>query len=350
MSKLLPLAIAALFVTGACSKDEEKKAKRPKVAKVDPGANKKTPETPKADPEILRRGEYLAAISGCVLCHTAVGPTGPIMDKAYAGGLEVPEKFGTWISPNITQHEETGIGKWTDDEIIASIREGVRPDGSKLLPLMPYMFYNKMSDDDAKALVTFLRMLPKVDNKIKRNDLPLPHVPVPKAEGKAPGDEPVAQGEYLTSLMHCVMCHTPMDEKGPVMAKAWQGGFEFDIPMFGEGKLYSTNITQAKKTGLGDWTDEQILAAIKEMKKKDGSMINPPMAMYQQGWFGLTETDGNNIVAFLRTIPAVENKVPKSTFKAKPMGGPPPGADKGGADKGKGGADKGGDKKIPTKK
>jgi hypothetical protein len=279
---------------------------------------------PAADP-LVERGHYLADLMGCGNCHTAFGPQGPAVDKAFAGGMEVPEKFGTWRSPNITQDKDTGIGGWTDEQIIKAVREGVRPDGVHLFPIMPYPMYNALSDDDAKALVAFLRTIAPIANKVERaTDLKLPEMQVPPAKGTAPDQSnPVAYGGYLATIMHCAMCHSPSDEHGaPDMSKAFAGGFAFEIPFLGKGTLYSANLTSDKETGIGDYTDEQLLAAVKGMTKRDGKLIQGPMAMYQSGWFRLEDADGKALVAFLRSLPAVKNKVPESTFVANP----PPGA------------------------
>jgi mono/diheme cytochrome c family protein len=308
-----------------CKKDEKSAPADDKGAATEappttpPVEEAKQPEEPAEDP-VLERGKYLAGLMGCEHCHTPFGPTGPDQSKRFAGGLEIPEVFGTWRSLNITQDKETGIGDWTDEQIIASIREGKRPDGEQLFPIMPYLFYNSMSDDDAKAMVAFLRTVEPVSNKVERAmDLKLPKIPAPPAKGEAPDKaDPVAHGQYLASMMHCAACHTPMGPKGPDMSKAYAGGMKLEIPMMGEGALYTANLTSDEATGLGKWSDEEIIASMKQMKKRDGSIILGPMAMYQAGWFALEDEDAKAIVAFLRSLPAIENKVPESTFKPHP--------------------------------
>jgi len=287
------------------------------------------------DPEVIKRGEYVAAVAGCALCHTAMGPQGPMLDKMWAGGLEIPEAFGTWRSPNITQDKKTGIGGWSDAEIIAAVREGKRPDGSLLFPIMPYPFYNKMSDKDAKALVAYLRTIAAIDNAVAGNtDLKLPKMPMPAPTGAEPEAEPVKQGEYLATLMHCGACHTPMGPEGPDMGKWLAGSAEgMEIPFMGEGKLYMPNITPHPTTGIGAWTDAEIATAIKEAKRKDGTPIMGPMQMYVPAWSKISDADIAAIVAYLRSVPAVDNAIPKSTFKphAPPPPGGEPGADAGAA-------------------
>jgi hypothetical protein len=329
--------LGVLFVAVACKGDSKKKAEPAKTVERAPVAKEPPPPPPPPplDPKLLARGRYLADLGGCMLCHTGFGPQGPDLPKAWAGGLEIPEKFGTWRSPNITQDKKTGIGDWTDEQIIAAVREGKRPDGSQMYPIMPYLFFNTLANDDAQALVVFLRTIAPIENAVAGNtDLQLPKVPAPPPSGQAPpADDPVAQGAYLATLMHCVFCHTPFDETGmPDMKnKAFAGGFEFDMPpMFGTGKLYSSNITSDRKTGIGKWTDEQIIAAVTAMKRPDGKPIMGPMMMYAMGWSKMPPEDGQALAAFVKSIPPIANKVPKSTFKpaGPPPGmGPPPGAE-----------------------
>ncbi len=294
-----------------------------------------------ANADLIKHGEYVASLTGCALCHTAFGPKGPALDKMWAGGLEVPEAFGTWRTPNISQDKKTGIGGWTDQEIINAVREGKRPDGSMLYPIMPYPFYNRMSDTDVKALVAYLRTVPAIENAVAGNDLKLPKMPVPAATGADSPTEPVKRGEYLTTIMHCAACHTEMGPEGPNMAK-WMAGspVPMEMPQLGEGKLYASNITPHPTTGIGSWTDAEITAALREMKHKDGSPIMGPMQMYLMGWAKIPDADMSAIVAFLRTLPPVDNAIPKSTFKphGPPPGDAPPAADAGAAPDDKGDA------------
>jgi mono/diheme cytochrome c family protein len=319
------LAAAAVLAALGCKKDKADQGAADPAA--DPGQQAVAPkdtatDPPPADP-VLERGRYLADLTGCMFCHTGFGPHGPDMEKAWAGGLEVPEPFGTWRSPNITPDESTGIGRWTDEEIIAAIREGKRKSGEGLFPIMPYLFYNRMSDEDARALVAYMRSLPPIENAVARvTDLKLPLIPAPKPTGAAPADDPVSRGEYLASLMHCAMCHTPMGKDNmPDMSKMFAGGLHMEAPMMGDGVLYSSNITPDPDTGIGGWTDEELANAIRGMTKRDGSPILGPMALYQGGWYRIEDADLAAVIAYLRSLKPIANKVPASTFKPK---GPPP--------------------------
>ena len=119
----------------------------------------------------LERGTYLErSIVNCGNCHTPKGPPAIVADKELAGGFEIPLPFGIARVPNITPDKETGIGNWTDAQIIAGIRHGVRPDGSTIGPPMPIEFYKSMSDDDVKAIVAYVRAVKPVRNKVAKSD------------------------------------------------------------------------------------------------------------------------------------------------------------------------------------
>jgi len=106
-------------------------------------------------------GAYLAGpVAHCMECHTPFGPHGPMLDTNLGqGGLEIPGPWGVAVVPNITSHED-GLKTYSDDEIAMMITDGVRPDGTKMTPPMPYPFLAKMSKDDLSAIILYLRSLP----------------------------------------------------------------------------------------------------------------------------------------------------------------------------------------------
>ena len=274
-------------------------------------------DPPAVDPKLVARGEYVAKVAGCTSCHVGVGPKGPDPSRSLSGGFEAPDTFGTWRPGNITSDVKTGIGGWTDAQIEAAIREGTLPDGTQMYPIMPFPFFNRMTDDDVHALIAYLRTLPAVENKVAPNQLTLPRMAVPKPEN-APDvtGDPVEHGEYLASLMHCASCHTPMGPRGPDLTRPFAGGMAFNLPMLGDGTLYAANITSDPDTGIGKWTEQNIIDAVTKLTKPDGKPVNGPMVFYVVAWAGLTDEDAHALAAYVKTIPAVANKVPDSTFVA----------------------------------
>lgn len=111
-------------------------------------------------------GEYMAGpISHCMECHTPMGPQGPMIDTDLGrGGFEFHGPWGVSVAANITPHED-GIADYTDDELKTMITQGKRPDGSAMLPPMPYSYLGKMTPEDLDAIVLYLRQLPPLPDK-----------------------------------------------------------------------------------------------------------------------------------------------------------------------------------------
>ena len=119
--------------------------------------------------ELLARGEYL--MNGPVACGNCHTPRDekmmPIAGKEFSGGFHLFDPVGIdAYAANITPDPDTGIGTWTDEEIITAIREGKTPDGRINFPPMPVPTYNNMSDDDVKAIVAYLRTVPAIHNEV----------------------------------------------------------------------------------------------------------------------------------------------------------------------------------------
>lgn len=252
----------------------------------------------------LERGRYLMdGVVACANCHMARGPRGEYLpDKGLSGGLPFQEKMFTAYAPNITQDRETGVGKWTDAQLVKAIREGVRPDGSIIGPPMPVEFYRHMSDDDVRAIVAVLRTEPAVRNVVPKStyNFPLPPSwgpPVVNVKTPSRADK-VKYGEYLATVGHCMECHTQRDQKGMlVMTSLGSGGRVFPGPW---GESLSRNLTP-HETGLKDWTDAQISQAVRGGVDRNGMPYKPPMAF--QHYKNIDDTDMAALTAYLRSLP-----------------------------------------------
>lgn len=122
-----------------------------------------------ADDAQVQRGKYLAQIAGCSDCHTPGGMLGQSDMARYLGGSDVGFAIpgvGIYLGSNLTPDKETGLGDWTDEQIIAAMRTGKRPDGRMLSEVMPYPSFAHLTDQDVTAIVAFLRSLPPVKNKV----------------------------------------------------------------------------------------------------------------------------------------------------------------------------------------
>lgn len=116
----------------------------------------------------VERGKYLATIGGCNDCHTPGYFFGKPDTARTLGGSDVGFQTpgGTFVGPNLTPDQETGLGKWTSEEIVTAIRTGVKPDGRMLADIMPWRGLSHLTDSDAQAIVAYLKSLPPVKNKV----------------------------------------------------------------------------------------------------------------------------------------------------------------------------------------
>ena len=141
----------------------------PKVALADYKAGNPTGAPASlAKASLVERGAYLAKAADCMVCHTAPG------GKEYAGGLGFNLPFGTLYSTNITPDKETGIGNYSDQDFLNAVHRGVRRDGARLYPAMPYTSYTYITDDDALAIKAYLFSLPPVRAAAPANTLAFP--------------------------------------------------------------------------------------------------------------------------------------------------------------------------------
>jgi mono/diheme cytochrome c family protein len=119
--------------------------------------------------DVVRHGEYIATVSRCAFCHSPFHDDNTMIERfKYAGGQKfevVP--FGSFVSYNLTSDKDTGLGRWTNDQIKLAVTQGVRRDGSRMMPFpMPWPNFANMKPDDLNAVIAFLRTLPPVSNRI----------------------------------------------------------------------------------------------------------------------------------------------------------------------------------------
>jgi len=122
-----------------------------------------------ADDAQVQRGKYLVSVTGCSDCHTPGGMLGQPDMARYLGGSDVGFAIpgvGIYVGPNLTSDKDTGLGGWSDDQVITALRTGKRPDGRMLSEVMPFPGFAHLTDDDAHAIVAFLKSLPPVKNKV----------------------------------------------------------------------------------------------------------------------------------------------------------------------------------------
>lgn len=261
-----------------------------------------------AEPEgrnaLIARGRYVLATAGGCACHTPPGSPG-----LHAGGQKFEGPFGVVYSPNITPDLDTGIGRWTEEQVVSAIRRGERPDGTRLFPIHAYVYFAHIADDEVFALAAYLKSVRPVRHTVPPRQLrgPAPAIPV----GPAPKLAPVgglARGEYLVKgPAHCGDCHTPRGLGGRQdLSKFLAGG-----P--GPEGIPVSNITPHPVTGIGRWTEEEIARFLTNGIKPNGQPATSLMQVVIQGsaagYKDMTPADALAIAHYLKTVPAIDNKV-----------------------------------------
>jgi len=285
--------------------------------------------TAPTSPEAIARGKYLVHnVAACIGCHSPVQqdkPGEPPVEGKLGAGRDfgdLPGFPGHLRAPNLTPDKETGIGNFTDGEVLRAMREGVGRDGHALFPQMPYQTYAKtLSDDDALSIIAYLRSLPAVKNDPGRMEVKFPvsmfirGVPQPleasPPAAPAPSDK-MARGKWLLQVCSCGDCHDSVDNhRQKLPGKAFAGGQPFPLPN-GKGTAISPNITSDKATGLGAYSDDDLRRVFDEGKGKSGRFLyTMPWSYYG----GMTKEDKEALIAALREIPAVSNIAPPSQIK-----------------------------------
>lgn len=276
--------------------------------------NKKAPPSDKVEstPDRVARGKYVAEhVAACFVCHSDrdfAKVSRPQKQGQQGSGGQCDEGPGYQVCPaNITPAMQTGIGHWTDGEIIRAIREGIGKDGNALWSGMPYGEYRQLSDDDVQAVVTYLRSLPLVERQIPEmrvslyltlvnRTLPQPVEQSVVAPAKA---DQVAYGQYLVRVARCTNCHM----------ENFAGGIELPGP---NGRSVSANITPDRETGIGSWSREQFVGRFKAFATLDPTAPATPGQTSEMPWTdysGMTEEDLGAMFAFLMTVPPVSQKV-----------------------------------------
>jgi len=118
----------------------------------------------------------------------------------------------------------------------------------------------------------------------------------------------VERGKYLVTLAGCGDCHTPGYFLGKADEARYLGGSEVGFEIPGLGVFHGPNLTPDKETGLGNWTDGQVAAALQTGARPDGRVLAPIMPWH--AYANLAKQDVDAIVAFLRSVPPVSNRVP----------------------------------------
>lgn len=282
-----------------------------------------------ATPQRLARGRYLAEhVLLCTECHSdrdwtvwsapSVTPKGA--GRAECLGADQPmagvaaEFPGTICFPNITPDRASGVGAWTDGELLRAIREGVDREGRALFPIMPYFIFRHLSEEDARSLVVWIRSLPAVSRGHPPKQVNFPVnlfirlVPQPLSSPVAEPDaaDRVAYGGYLATIGRCGFCHSPRQGQGPqpIPGRLFAGGNEFRGPF---GVSYSPNLTP-DPSGLGDTSRDEFIALFRRSASPARVAPEQNTIMAWSAYAGMTDEDLGALYDYLRTVPPVASE------------------------------------------
>ena len=261
------------------------------------------------DASLVTRGEYLARAADCMACHTAVD------GAAFAGGLALHLPFGYLYSTNITPDMRTGIGAYTDDQFLAAVRRGIRADGTRLYPAMPFTSYRLMTDADVLAIKAYLFSLKPVTAAPPRNRLSRLvdqrwtlgawSALLSPDERFTPDQLRSAEwnrGAYVAeALAHCGECHTPR-----TIALSLDNRKKFAGALTAGWRAY--NITSDPATGIGSWDEKAITGYLSTGHAEGhGSAAGPMGEAVSASFRHLDPADLHALVVYLRSVPAIRS-------------------------------------------
>jgi cytochrome c1 len=276
-----------------------------------------------SSPERIIEGKRLASML-CKDCH--FNPETGTFSGLNINKVAQVDEFGEINSANITADKEHGIGAWTDGELMWMLRTGINRTGQYTPPYMP-KFVN-MSDEDLAAVISFLR---SDDTWVKPNSAAsIPSKPsfltkflstiaffpnkYPEQPIIAPdSSDMVKLGKYLvTGKYDCYPCHSAdfktMNTDIPEQSAGFMGGGNPVGATPNKKTIYSSNITSDAETGIGNFTLEQFDKALRSGIRPDGTTNRKPMMPYA----ALTDQEVKAIYTYLKSIPAIKNKVERS--------------------------------------
>ncbi len=266
---------------------------------------------------MVKRGEYVFNAAGCAGCHTDVKTKGP----ALAGGRPLKTPFGSFYSPNITPDPTHGIGTWSRSDFITALRRGTAPDGTPYFPSFPYPSFTGMSETDISDLWAYVSTRPAISRSDERHKLRFPfnlrflmwgwrvlffeEGPI-KAD--ATRSEEWNRGNYLVrALAHCGECHTPRNVFGGLDGRRELGG----NPVGPDGKSVP-NITPDSETGIGTWSDGEVVDYLSIGMTPEGDFAGGSMTeVIDRTTSKLTAADRHAIALYIKSLPAVRYRLKK---------------------------------------
>jgi mono/diheme cytochrome c family protein len=263
---------------------------------------------------LVERGEYLVRnVSVCGHCHSS-DPRNS--DGPLAGGRTFTNwRLGTIRAANLTPDAATGLGSWSEAEIVRAIRNGQDREGHLLAPVMPYEWLSVLGDRDALAMAAYLKSLPPVSNRVESHTNAVFAAaktfflhPARTTASTPPPRAPTAEyGRYLATVALCADCHTP---RGGLQQRADRDRlFAGDATPPKGFPANPANLTPDQETGIGRWSEAEFLRTLRTGVNPKGDSLHAfmPWREYRR----MTDGDLQAIYRYLRTLPPIRNEVPR---------------------------------------
>ena len=262
------------------------------------------PNVSPANSDLVNRGAYIARAADCMACH----------GESYAGGAPIVTPMGEIYSTNITPSKRYGIGNYTKTDLKNALHKGRAPD-RMLYPAMPYPSYSGMTDEDIDALFAYLQTVRAVDEAPEyKTKLPFPFnfrilmvgwnaINIPSTEKRDGLTKVQQRGEYLVNnLEHCGTCHTPRNSTMGFDKQKYLSG----APL---GNWHAPNITPDKSSGIGSWSEQDIVTYLRTGELDQRAYAGGPMGeAVAHSTRYLTDDDLGAIASYLKAVPAVQTE------------------------------------------
>jgi len=261
---------------------------------------------------LVERGRYLVeGVAICFECHSERDTTKPgwPIPHGQAGGGRILFGAGTrdqLVAPNISPDKETGIGLWSDSEIVGAIIGGVDRSGRALNPEMPYLYYRGLTAYDLRSIIAYLRSIPPVKHQLPANPIFQPGLTretvAMESLKLSKMSAQVKRGQYLVRAGACETCHSPRRNEGFIRGLEFAGG----VLLTREGRtLASSNLTPSA-SGLQKYSRQQFLSMMRNGRTASGELFSAmPWLFYGK----MNDDDLIAIFEYLKSVPPVEHRI-----------------------------------------
>ena len=266
------------------------------------------------DPDLIKKGEYIARTADCVACHTTLD------GKRYAGGLPMLTPLGAIYSTNITPDKETGIGNYSFGEFKNAVKHGVRSDNKALYPAMPYPSYQLMPDEDLAAMYAFFMSdveavnLPNLKSELPpvanwRWPLAYWQVLFDRKRDFVPetDDALLTRGQYLVEGPgHCGSCHTGRGIGFQEVALSNADSAEYLSGAVIDG--WRAKSIRGEHRGLDTWTSAELSDFFKTGRTDTTAAFGAMAEVVEHSTQYMTDYDINAMSSYLKTLTPAPNK------------------------------------------